>query len=147
MLRKNRIIISVVAVVIIFAAVNINQSSHENSDLQYSQEYVAGTGNIKGNVDKEYFVGKSVEFEIGANRYGYAVFKKPDEALARLKKDYKEGIDLIQREFKLLPLSRVSYEQYGTFGWQVTTGTEEEVEQATFVSGFIDIYENSFHKQ
>ena len=33
---------------------------------------------------------------------------------------------------------------YKTYGWQVTTGTAEEKEQARFVSSFLDIYNNSF---
>ena len=147
MLRKNRIILSVVAVILILTAIYIIKSCHENPDLRYAQEYNAGTGNIKGNVDTEYFANKSADFEIGANSYGFAVFKKPDAALARLKTDYKAGIDLIRREFKLLPLSRSNYKLYGTYGWQLTAGTKEEKEQAAFVSGFVDIYENSFNKQ
>ena len=59
--------------------------------------------------------------------------------------DYKDGIKLIQKEFNLLPLNRFNYKSYGTFGWQVTIGTEEEKEQARFVSSFMDIYENSFN--
>ena len=31
-----------------------------------------------------------------------------------------------------------------TYGWQVNTGSEESKEQAAFVSGVLDIYENSF---
>lgn len=147
MLRKNRIIISVGAVILILTAVYIIKSSYEDPDLRYSQEYNAGTGNIKGNVDIEYFVNKSADFAIGANHYGFAVFKKPDAALAKLKTDYKAGIDLIQREFKLSPLSQSNYKLYGTYGWQVTSGTKEEKEQAAFVSSFVDIYENSFNKQ
>ena len=30
------------------------------------------------------------------------------------------------------------------YGWQLTEGTEEELRQARFVTGFVDIYENSF---
>lgn len=111
-------------------------------NLQYSQEYIAGTGNIQGGVDTKSFADISSHFEIGANRYGYAVFKNPDAAYARLTKDYKAGINLIQREFKLPPLSQVNYEVYKNLGWQVTSGTEEEQKQANFVTDFMDIYEN-----
>ena len=38
-----------------------------------------------------------------------------------------------------------NYKNYGTYGWQVSTGTKEEQEQARFVSSFMDIYENSFN--
>ena len=114
--------------------------------MLYSREYIAGSGNIKGNVDTEDFFGRSPDFEIGANRYGYAVFKNPDAALVRLKTDYPEGLDLIQKEFDLAPLSESNYQAYKNYGWQVTTGTDEEQAQASFISGFFDIYENSFKK-
>ena len=39
---------------------------------------------------------------------------------------------------------KVDFGSYKTYGWQVTTGTQEEREQALFVTGFMDIYENSF---
>ena len=147
MLRKNRITVFVVAVILILVTVYLIKSCYEDPGLCCSQEYNSGTGNIKGNVDIEYFVNKSADFEIGANHYGFAVFKKPDAALARLKTDYKTGIDLIQREFKLSPLSQSNYKLYGTYGWQVTSGAKEEKEQAAFVSAFMDIYENGFNKQ
>ena len=58
-----------------------------NQDLKYQQEYIIGKGNIKGEVNKEYFESKAKEFEIGANKYGYAVFKNPEKAFRKLKKD------------------------------------------------------------
>lgn len=42
-----------------------------------------GKGNIKGEVNKEYFESKAKEFEIGANKYGYAVFKNPEKAFRK----------------------------------------------------------------
>jgi hypothetical protein len=149
MLRNNKIIISVVAVIIIFVLIAGTykfKSSYRDS-LQYSQEYIAGTGNIKGNVNVEYFVDISSDFKIGANPNGYAVFKNPDAAFARLKMEYKAGIDLIQKEYQLEPLSEDNYIPYKNLGWQVTTGTEQEKKQAAFVTAFMDIYENSFSKQ
>lgn len=110
----------------------------------YSQEYIPGTGNVKGNVDTAYFSDLSENFSIGANANGYAVFKNPEEAFKELKKDYPLGIKLIRKEFNLGPLSQSNYTIYGIYGWQVITGTDEEKEQAAFVSGFMDIYENSF---
>ena len=44
-----------------------------------------------------------------------------------------------------MPLTNFTYKSYKTYGWQVTTGTDEEKEQARFVSSFLDIYENSFN--
>ncbi|MBE6108375.1 MAG: hypothetical protein E7192_07025 [Erysipelotrichaceae bacterium] len=110
----------------------------------YVQEYVAGQGNIKGNVSVEKFTSVSDDFAIGANEDGYAVFKDPDKAFDRLLELYSKGIHLIQTSFHLKPLSKTNYKSYGKYGWQVTTGTKEEREQAYFVSAFMDIYENSF---
>lgn len=149
MLRKNKIVIVVILLIaiVILSGIIIYRVCYTNTDLQYSQEYIAGTANIKGNVDTQYFSDKGEEFNIGANRYGYAVFKNPDAAFSMLKTDYKDGIKLIQEEFSLQPLSQDNYEIYGTYGWQVTIGTAEEKEQANFITDFMDIYENSFHKQ
>lgn len=84
-------------------------------------------------------------FDIGANRYGETVFKNPQKAFKTLKKEYSKGIQLIQKEFNLLPLTNFTYKSYKTYGWQVTTGTDEEKEQAIFITSFLDIYENSFN--
>ena len=136
-------LISIIVIVVIFL---VYRDDYRNRDLGYTQEYVPGTGNIKGDVDTAYFTDRGREFEIGANKYGYAVFKHPAEALHKLKSEYKDGINLIQWEFKLLPLSQMNYASYGEYGCQVSTGTEEEKAQAAFVSGFMDIYENSFER-
>ena len=110
----------------------------------YVQEYVAGQGNCKGNVNTAYFLELDSRFEIGANAEGYAVFKDPDAAFDAVKEKYADGIKLIQRENKLAPFSKKNYKLYGTYGWQVTSGSKEEKEQAFFISQFIDIYENSY---
>lgn len=116
-----------------------------NDELKHSQMYVSGETNIKGDVDIERFERLHIDFDIGANKYGYAVFKQPKTALQRLKKDYSEGLKLIQKEFNLLPLNCFNFRVYGTYGWQVTGGTESAQAQAQFVSSFMDIYENSFN--
>ncbi len=110
------------------------------------QEYLPGTGNIQGNVDKEHFESISEDFAIGADRNGMAVFKNPKQAFTTFTKLYAEGIALIQEENRLSPLSQKNYDLYKTFGWQVTTGTPAAQEQAHFVTLFLDIYENSFSK-
>ena len=55
------------------------------------------------------------------------------------------GIAKIRDEFSLPPLTRFTYQLYKAYGWQVTSGTEEEKAQARFVTVFLDIYENSFN--
>ena len=109
-----------------------------------TQEYIVGTGNIKGNVDVDKYLKIDQRFEIGADKEGMAVFKDPHKAYQALIEKYTGGINLIQKEFDLEDLSETTYEEYKTYGWQVETGTPEEKDQANFVSRFFDIYENSF---
>ncbi len=110
----------------------------------YVQEYVAGQGNIKGDVNVEDFYERDHRFEIGATEDGYAVFKDPDKAYAALLENYRDGLSLIQKEYKLFRISKLNYSSYQIYGWQTTTGSEEARQQAQFVSSFFDIYENSF---
>ena len=132
-------------VITLLAAMVVLMSSCGIVKNPYVQEYIPGQGNIKGEVDTEDFMERDTRFEIGATAGGYAVFKDPDAAFDALLEDYSDGIELIRAEFELQPISKSNYEPYATYGCQVTTGTEEEQDQAYFVSGFLDIYENSFN--
>lgn len=110
----------------------------------YTQEYIAGQGNIQGNVNTENFIEKDSRFEIGADKDGMAVFKEPEKAYEALLEKYSEGLSLIKKEFDLPDISSRDYEGYKNYGWQVETGTKEERAEALFVTQFLDIYENSF---
>lgn len=139
-------LIVIVFLVIFFSrTILIKKGFIMDSNLQYTQSYISGYNNIKGDVDIIEYQKRSVDFDIGANKYGYAVFKNPKKALKRLKSDYKKGIALISREYHLLPLTSFNYKSYMTYGWQVNTGTKEEQEEAHFVTRFLDIYDNSFN--
>ena len=142
--KNNQGSVKVVVVLLAFLLAVALAYFHQVQLLHYTQEYVAGTGNIKGDVDVEWFTQRGPEFAIGANGYGYAVFKYPERALRKLEQDYAEGLALIQREYHLGPLSAGNYESYGNYGWQVNMGTEETRAQAMFVSDFMDIYENCY---
>lgn len=72
------------------------------------------------------------------------VFKNPTKAIRQVRKELKKGFKAIAKEFKFLPVNRFNWSAYGIYGWQLTTGTDEEKEQARAISGFFDIYENSF---
>ena len=50
-----------------------------------------------------------------------------------------------QKAKKYLESKNFNYKSYATYGWQITTGSKEEQEQARFISAFMDIYENSFN--
>lgn len=147
-MRKNRkIVITTLMVIVLVLVTGVLFLSIKNNkkELLYCQEYTNENGK-QDEVDVNAFTEKSNKYAIGANSYGKAVFKNPEEALAELEKEYSEGIELIQKEFGLEDLSQKNYKQYGVYGWQVENGTEEEKEQAEFVSTFMDIYENSFEK-
>jgi len=110
----------------------------------WTQEYVSGQGNIRGDVDIDYFLEKDERFEIGADKDGWAVFKDPEAAFDALQEKYADGIALIQEEYNLAEFSMKSYQAYKEYGQLVTTGTEEEQAQARFVSRVLDIFENSY---
>ena len=110
----------------------------------YVQEYVAGQGNCRGNVNTADFLERDERFAIGATKDGVAVFKDPQAAFQALLETCSDGLALIQTEMDLEPVSQKNYSMYKMYGAQVTTGSEEEQAQARFVSGFFDIYENSF---
>lgn len=116
-----------------------------DDDLKYTKIYINDSDDIKGDVDTISFGKIDKDFDIGANKYGIAVFKNPKEAFKTLKKKYKKGINLIKKEFNLPPLSNFTYKVYKTYGWQVTKGSKKEKEEALFITKFLDIYENSFN--
>lgn len=138
-------ILSAILIIIIGRYILVKCGFVIDDNLKYSQVYIIGESNNKGNVDINKYGRINIDFNIGANKYGEAVFKNPQKAFRTLKKEYSSGIQLIQKEFNLLPLTNFTYKSYKTYGWQVTTGTEEEKEQARFVTSFLDIYENSFN--
>ncbi|PID82269.1 MAG: hypothetical protein CSB16_02110 [Clostridiales bacterium] len=110
----------------------------------YTQEYVSGQGNIKGDVDIEKYKSISKKFDIGADENGYAVFKDPYVAFDEFENLYSKGIEATKKEFNLKPITKDRFQLYKSYGWRITEGTYEEREQARFVSEFLDIYENSF---
>lgn len=118
-----------------------------DENLMAIKEYIPGVGNIKGSVNTDYFLQKSEDFKIGATEDGMAVFVNPDQAFKTLKRNYKDGIRLIRKEFCKSNLSKRNFDCYGNLGWQVTTGSKEVKEEARFISGFMDIYENSFSEE
>ena len=149
-LKKKRkaigIAISIILLIILGIIVLIwywNKPKYSD-DLIFLLFYIPETDNIKGNIDIEYFIKRSPDFAIGANKYGYAVFINPDKAYERLIKDYKLGLDLIEKEFCHQKLSKNNFYCYLDLGATKFAGTKEELEQVYFVSSFFDIYANSF---
>ena len=109
-----------------------------------TQEYIVGSGNCQGQVDTARFLAVDDAFAIGADEDGMAVFKNPAKALRALRTHYGEGIWAIQKEVHMIPLTPYTYYPYTMGGWEPTGVTPEVKQQAHFVAGFVDIYENSF---
>ena len=95
--------------VLILAAVFVFNGKINKVTNPCVQDYVAGQGNIRGNVNVEDYYERDARFAIGAGEDGYAVFKDPGEAFAALREHYPEGISLIRKEFHLLWLSKLNY--------------------------------------
>ena len=110
------------------------------------QEYTPGAPGIQGSVDKAAFESLSESYAIGADRNGRAVFKDPFAAFDTMTAQCADGLALIQEEFDLPPITRRDLDYYKVFGFQVTGGSEQAREQASFVTRFLDIYENSFEE-
>ena len=144
-----KLIALALALVCVLGLVGCGQNEGKSPEIQYPyvQEYMVGQGNIKGSVPIEEYTSISEDFAIGADKDGYAVFKDPEKALAKLLELYSDGITLIQTAYDLDPLSVDNCSDYKVYGSQVTTGTEEEQQQAIFVGKFLDIYENSYVRQ
>lgn len=145
MKKRNIIVCLTVICILILCTVFIYLKYPKyDKNKEYVREYVVGEKGIKGSVDiKEW--GDNPAYEIGANRKGYAVFKNPEKAFREMKIDFKKGIVAIQKEYKLRPISRWNFKQYETYGWQlVKTRDAEALAQARKVTGFLDVYENSF---
>ena len=141
---SHRTMIAAVIVCLVLVICFLTNPVHEHITNPSVQEYVSGQGNIKGDVNKAGFEAISEDFAIGADKNGMAVFKDPQKAFDTFTELYADGIALIQSEFLLPPISENSYDSYKLYGWQVTTGTEEQRSQAAFVTSFLDIYENSY---
>lgn len=110
------------------------------------QEYTPGAPGIQGNVDKAAFESQNEAYAIGADKNGRAVFKDPFAAFDAMTAQCADGLALIQEEFDLPPITRRDFDAYKVFGFQATGGTAQAREQASFVTRFLDTYENSFEE-
>ena len=101
------------------------------------REYIPGQGNTRGDVDAAGWSAICPEFEIGATEQGIAVFKDPAAAWKQFTRLYSAQIRQVQKENRLFPLTRLTWQPYQLYGWQ-TSG------DCGIVSRFLDIYENSY---
>ncbi len=138
-----KIIFTVIVVILCVAAFFTYKFFTRN---YYCQEYVAGAKGIKGNVDIEKFTQISEDFAIGANVDGFAVFKNPSKAFRTFKEMYADEINSVREEFGLGELTKSDYLEYLAYSRQSRIGTDEERSRKSFISSFLDIYNNSSWK-
>lgn len=106
-----------------------------------NQSSVVGEYNVSElNID----FGTNEAYEIGANYKGMPIFKNTDKALAQAISDYQLGFESLAAEFNLEPISHENYEMYKAYGWQTNVSDEMIKQQCIDITGFFDIYENSF---
>jgi hypothetical protein len=72
------------------------------------------------------------------------IFKDTDKAFNQVIIDYADGFTAIQEEYVLKPISKKSWKEYKTYGWQLSTHNEDIRNQGNQITQFLDIYENSF---
>ncbi len=110
-------------------------------------------GNSKSEVVGEYDISKlggdfiksgNEAYAIGTNEDGMPIFKDTDKAFNQAIIDYTEGFTAIEEEYDLKPIGKKNWEEYKTYGWQLTTDNEDLRKQGFEITQFFDIYENSF---
>ena len=129
------VIVSVTVCAVVAACFLTSPTSIRNYAVQ---DYIPGQGNVRGHVDAAAFEAISMDFAIGADWHGVAVFKNPRKAFNTFRELYADAIREIQEAHDLPPISENRYADYLTLGWQTGSG------ETAFVSKFLDIYENSF---
>jgi len=107
-------------------------------------DYEPGAEGIVGSVDTAAFTEISPNFAIGADRYGVAVFQNPRRAWETFRELYADELDELAEIHGLKPLAAKNREMYLILGAQTEGSTAEKTARYTFVSKFLDIYENSF---
>ncbi|MCL2859945.1 MAG: hypothetical protein FWF46_05205 [Oscillospiraceae bacterium] len=143
-MKKKTYLIVIIIIILLIIGVGYVVYPIYPKDLKWTQEYVIGNPGIKGTVDVETF-GDNPAYAIGANKYGYPVFKDPRKAYKQFKKDYADTLKFIRNQFNIpLPMCKFNYDIYGVYGFQVVTDDESLRYKSSEVSHFIHIYENSF---
>lgn len=110
--------------------------------LAYSQVYYPMLNELKGNVDINYFISRSMNYDIGANHLAYAVFKDPKLAYKTFKNDYAKELKLVKQEFNLSSINAFNLDAYQNLAWQSIN--LDDYPDIKFISHFLDIYQNSF---
>ena len=105
-------------------------------------DYIPGVS--RGNVDPDFYTSVSPDFELGADRNGYAVFRDPEKALETFRSLYAEELELVASDHGLAPLSERTAELYKVYAAQTERSDSRVRERLSFVAKFLDIWENSY---
>lgn len=136
---------AIAVILTLIAALSLAGCGTPEISHPYTQEYIAGQGNIQGDVNVESFLAASEDFAIGADENGKAVFKDPIKALDTLKELYAPELKRVQEHNGLGSLTYSNYPSYALATMEPEgTLNEEDLERILFVGSFFDIYENSF---
>ena len=100
--------------------------------------------NLEEYIQKKYGFKDEPEYSITFNENGVVCFKNSSIAYDKFKKEYKDALKFIQKEFNLPFFSKWTYEEYKTYGWQANTNDYELKQKCNEVSQFLDIYENGY---
>lgn len=133
--------IFVTVLLVLFAFAVGTEIEKKNPSIR-NPKYYDVVGAYTGTAGKTF--GSRESYQIGRNSVGNPVFKDPEAAFQQALKDYRAGFEEIQREYGLLGVSRHNWRSYEIYGWQLTTQDENLLRQGGAISGFFDIYENSF---
>lgn len=139
-------VFQIVAVILVIICTLIFSGNDTIIEKPYTQEYVVGDSNIKGNINTKTYTDISDDFEIGANEDGYPVFKDPHQALDTLKVLYEDILNKIKDENNLKELSYDNCDKYIKYSGGFTFSSFEDTENAIFVNQFLEIYTNSFEE-
>lgn len=123
-------------ILIVCMVLMLTACSNPNSEVVHEYD----TSKLGGDFVKS----NNEAYDIGANKDGMPIFKDVDKAFNQALIDYADGITAIQREFDLKPISSKNWEEYKTYGWQLSTDDKDILKQGGEITRFFDIYENSF---
>ena len=122
-----------ILIVLVFLSLILTLFSCNNPSWKVVSQY---TGNVS--------FGDNEAYALGENSDGIPIFKDADKALKQAIIDYEDGFNAIKEQFNLKPISKNTFDEYKTYGWQLNTEDENIKEQSEKISQILDFYENSF---
>lgn len=146
-IRKKRIITTIIVVIIIIIPLTLLMYvsyPKYSGKHKWIREYNIGEAGIQGEFNKK-ILGSNSSYEVGADKYGIVVFKKPETAFKQMKKDYYIGLQALKKHYHLLSINKLNFSKYKNLSCQIPEfGNKEAKEQYYYICVFLDVYENSF---